>query len=409
MEVNKLKEIMTIKELPKIFLLAMPVLKAIEQAGFEAYFVGGAVRDVLLGHHIHDIDIATSAYPEEVKALFDKTIDTGLQHGTVTVLYEGESYEITTFRTESGYQDFRRPDKVTFVQNLDEDLKRRDFTINALAMNTRGEVIDLFNGLDDLKHHVIRAVGDPEQRFHEDALRMLRAVRFMSQLKFTIEARTKQAILDHHQLLHKISIERIREEFVKMGLGPDSRAAFAVFIATKLVEACPDFAGQSDHLAVYPQLEYSPDIETSFWTIIVLLLKLPSDRILTFMRDWKNSNAMAHAVNQVVNCFDVITDHTPSNLELFRAGEVALINAIDVARILGEPVDAKVLVDRYTALPIKSQKELAIDGSYLVAHGMRPGPGLGELLMQLTAAVIDGKVANTPEAIGKLADEIVLA
>lgn len=400
---------MTIKELPKIFLLAMPVLKAIEQAGFEAYFVGGAVRDVLLGHHIHDIDIATSAYPEEVKALFDKTIDTGLQHGTVTVLYEGESYEITTFRTESGYQDFRRPDKVTFVQNLDEDLKRRDFTINALAMNTQGEVIDLFNGLDDLKHHVIRAVGDPEQRFHEDALRMLRAVRFMSQLKFTIEARTKQAILDHHQLLHKISIERIREEFVKMGLGPDSRAAFAVFIATKLVEACPNFAGQSDHLAVYLQLEYSPDIETSFWTIIVLLLKLPSARILTFMRDWKNSNAMAHAVNQVVNCFDVITDHTPSNLELFKAGKVALINAIDVARILGEPVDAKVLVDRYTALPIKSQKELAIDGSYLVAHGMHPGPGLGRLLMQLTAAVIDGKVANTPEAIGQLADEIVLA
>ncbi len=400
---------MTIKELPKIFLLAMPVLKAIEQAGFEAYFVGGAVRDVLLGHHIHDIDIATSAYPEEVKALFDKTIDTGLQHGTVTVLYGGESYEITTFRTESGYQDFRRPDKVTFVQNLDEDLKRRDFTINALAMNTQGEVIDLFNGLDDLKHHVIRAVGDPEQRFHEDALRMLRAVRFMSQLKFTIEARTKQAILDHHQLLHKISIERIREEFVKMGLGPDSRAAFAVFIATKLVEACPNFAGQSDYLAVYPQLEYSPDIEMSFWTIIVLLLKLPSARILTFMRDWKNSNAMAHAVNQVVNCFDVITDHTPSNLELFRAGKVALINAIDVARILGEPVDAKVLVDRYTALPIKSQKELAIDGSYLVAHGMRPGPGLGRLLMQLTAAVIDGKVANTPEAIGQLADEIVLA
>ena len=157
---------MKINKLPDVFQQAMPVLKKLEDAGFEAYFVGGSVRDILLHRHIHDVDIASSAYPEEVKNLFEKSIDTGIQHGTVTVLFDGNSYEITTFRTESGYQDYRRPDHVTFVQNLDEDLKRRDFTINALAMDTQGNIIDLFNGLDDLDKKIIRAVGDPEKRFH---------------------------------------------------------------------------------------------------------------------------------------------------------------------------------------------------------------------------------------------------
>ena len=180
-----------IDNLPNIFTKAMPVLQRLEDAGFEAYFVGGSVRDVLLDRHVHDIDITTSAYPEEVKELFEKSIDTGIKHGTVTVLYEGESYEITTFRTESGYQDFRRPDHVTFVQNLDEDLKRRDFTINALAMDIRGQIIDPFNGVEDLKKRVIRAVGNPETRFHEDGRRMMRAVRFMSQLEFKLERKNR--------------------------------------------------------------------------------------------------------------------------------------------------------------------------------------------------------------------------
>ena len=140
---------MNITELPNVFKAALPILNKINKVGYEAYFVGGCVRDLLLNRHIHDIDIATSAYPEEIKQIFEKTIDTGIKHGTVTVLYEGQSYEITTFRTESGYQDYRRPDKVTFVQNLSEDLKRRDFTINALAMDAEGKIIDHFYGLND--------------------------------------------------------------------------------------------------------------------------------------------------------------------------------------------------------------------------------------------------------------------
>lgn len=395
-----------IDNLPDVFIKAMPVLQKLEDAGFEAYFVGGSVRDVLLDRHVHDVDITTSAYPEEVKELFDKSIDTGIKHGTVTVLYGGESYEITTFRTESGYQDFRRPDHVTFVQNLDEDLKRRDFTINALAMDVNGQIVDLFNGVEDLKKHIIRAVGDPEKRFHEDALRMMRAIRFMSQLEFNLEERTQQAIKDNHELLKKISVERIREEFVKMGLGPHSRQAFKVFLETKLSEDVPDFAGKKEQLSVYPQLQFSPTLETSLWALIILLLKLPNDQIKQFMRDWKNSNETTERVEQIIKFFDLIADHVPTDYELFQTGERTIINTIDVAHILGQPIASEALVDRYMALPIKSSSELAIDGRFLIERGMRPGAELGKRLNDVKEKVVSSEIENSPEAIEQYLDSL---
>ena len=388
-----------INNLPPIFTVAFPVLKQLEQAGYEAYFVGGSIRDLILNRPIHDIDIATSAYPEEVKRLFPKTIDTGIKHGTVTVLNDGASYEITTFRTESGYQDFRRPDHVTFVQNLAEDLKRRDFTINALAMNRAGEVIDLFNGLGDLQKHLIKAVGDPMKRFHEDALRMMRAVRFMSQLNFDLESQTKEAVSDLHQLLSKISVERIRDEFVKMGTGINSRDAFKIFLQTKLSESVPDFAGKSDLLAIYPKLKFNPSMETSLWSIIIILLKISDDQIARFMRDWKNSNAMTEKVRKIVTLFDLISEKSPSDLELFNAGKDVLLNTIDVAHILGQPINSEALVDRYTALPIKSMSELAVDGQLLIANGIKPGPRLGQILNEIKQKVISGELANSKDDI----------
>lgn len=395
-----------IDNLPEIFVKAMPVLRTLEDAGFEAYFVGGSVRDVLLHRHVHDVDITTSAYPEEVKELFDKSIDTGIKHGTVTVLYGGESYEITTFRTESGYQDFRRPDHVTFVQNLDEDLKRRDFTINALAMDMHGDIVDLFNGIEDLKNHIIRAVGNPEKRFHEDALRMMRAVRFMSQLEFKLEEKTEQAIKDNHELLKKISVERIREEFVKMGLGPFSRQAFQIFLDTQLSEDVPDFAGKKDLLQVYPQLKFSPTMEASLWAVIIILLKVPNENIGKFMRDWKNSNALTEKVEQIIKMFDLIADHVPTDYELFEAGEDIIINTIDVADILGQPVSSEALVDRYLALPIKTPSELAVDGRFLIKRGMRPGAQLGRTLNQILKKVVACEIENSEEAIEQYLDDL---
>ncbi|WP_294756156.1 CCA tRNA nucleotidyltransferase [uncultured Lactobacillus sp.] len=397
---------MKINNLPAIFTAAFPVLQQLEQANYEAYFVGGSVRDLLLKRPIHDIDIATSAYPEEVKQLFPKTIDTGIKHGTVTVLHGGSSYEITTFRTESGYQDFRRPDHVTFVQNLAEDLKRRDFTINALAMNRKGEIIDLFNGIGDLQKHLIKAVGDPMKRFHEDALRMMRAVRFMSQLCFDLEPQTEKAVMDMHQLLPKISVERIRDEFVKMGTGMNSRAAFKVFLQTKLSEGVPDFAGKSELLGIYPKLKFNPSMETSLWAIIIILLKITDNQITQFMRDWKNSNAMTEKVKKIVNLFDLISAKSPSDIELFNAGKETLLNTIDVAHILGQPINSEALVDRYTALPIKSMSELAIDGQFLIAYGVKPGPNLGQILNQIKQKVIAGELVNSEDDIQEYLEQI---
>ena len=183
---------------------------------YEACMVGGCVRDSLLGLKPKDFDITTSALPEITENLFTKTIPTGIKHGTVTVVIDKENFEVTTYRTEENYIDNRRPEKVEFVKDLKEDLSRRDFTINAFAYNDKEGLIDYFNGMDDLKNKVIRAVGDPNKRFNEDALRMLRAIRFSAQLGFSIESKTYDAIKDNVQLIKNISNERIRDELCKI-------------------------------------------------------------------------------------------------------------------------------------------------------------------------------------------------
>lgn len=390
---------MKITNLPEVFTAALPVLKQINEAGYEAYFVGGSVRDLLLNRHIHDVDIATSAYPMEIKQIFKKTIDTGIKHGTVTVLYEGESYEITTFRTESGYQDFRRPDHVTFVQNLSEDLKRRDFTINALAMDVDGNVIDHFDGLGDLDKHLIRAVGKAENRFHEDALRMMRAVRFMSQLQFTLEPETEQAISDNHELLSKISVERIRDEFVKMGIAPGSQKTFQIFLDTGLSEEVPGFKGKKENLALYPQLNFSPTTEANLWALMIILLKLPNEKIPSFMRMWKNSNAMERQVADIVAFFDLISSRAPNNYDLYQAGLETIASTIDLAHILGQPINGSALVDGYEALPIKNSHDLVIDGHFLLKNGIPAGPRVGLLLEEIKKAVLEGVISNNEAAI----------
>ena len=392
---------MRITELPEVFIQALPVLREINNNGFEAYFVGGCVRDLLLGRHIHDVDIATSAYPQEVKEIFNRTIDTGIQHGTVTVLYEDESYEITTFRTESGYQDFRRPDHVTFIQNLSEDLKRRDFTINALAMDVNGNVIDHFDGLKDLDNRLIKAVGKAENRFHEDALRMMRAVRFMSQLEFDLEPNTRQAIVDNHELLSKISVERIRDEFVKMGLGKGSRKAFQIFLDTDLAEEVPGFAGKKEALAIFPQLNFAPSTEANLWALIIILLKLPDEEIAHFMRMWKNSNALEKQVAKTVEFFDLISAHDPTNYDLFQADLSTIASSIDLSHILGQPINGQALIDRYEALPIKKDSDLAINGNYLLKNGVPAGPQIGEILDKIKREIVDGNLLNDEKEIGK--------
>ena len=196
------------------------IIDTLEKAGFEAYAVGGCVRDTLLSCVPGDWDITTSAKPEEVKKLFKRTVDTGIAHGTVTVMLKKNGYEVTTYRIDGEYEDARHPKSVEFTASLTEDLKRRDFTINAMAYNPRTGIVDEFGGIQDLQDGIIRCVGNPTDRFHEDALRMLRAVRFSAQLGFQIEEKTKEAIREMGRGLEKVSRERVQVELTKLLISP---------------------------------------------------------------------------------------------------------------------------------------------------------------------------------------------
>ena len=199
---------------------AAVILRTLEEAGYEAYAVGGCVRDSILGRSPDDWDITTSAAPEQVKALFRHTVDTGLKHGTVTVLIEKEGFEVTTYRVDGEYEDGRHPKDVTFTASLREDLKRRDFTINAMAYNPSAGLVDLFGGMEDIRSKTIRCVGNPLERFTEDALRIMRAVRFSAQLGFRIEEETNRALGVLAGNLRHVSAERIQTELLKLLLSP---------------------------------------------------------------------------------------------------------------------------------------------------------------------------------------------
>ena len=203
--------------LPKKVLL---IIENLQFHGYEAYAVGGCVRDSILARRPEDWDITTSAKPQEIKRLFRRTVDTGIEHGTVTVLIGKDSFEVTTYRVDGVYEDGRHPKEVRFTSRLEEDLQRRDFTINAMAYNDEVRLVDVFGGMQDLNHHLIRCVGDPEERFSEDALRILRAVRFSAQLNFPIEPNTAEAVRKLAPTLEKISAERIQAELVKLLVSP---------------------------------------------------------------------------------------------------------------------------------------------------------------------------------------------
>lgn len=197
------------------------IIRALQEHGYDAYAVGGCVRDSLLHRSPADWDITTSAKPLEVKKIFRRTVDTGLQHGTVTVLLDKEGFEVTTYRIDGDYEDSRHPKEVTFTGCLEEDLKRRDFTINAMVYNDKSGVVDVFGGMQDLERKIVRCVGEPRERFREDALRILRAVRFSAQLGFGIEENTAAAAQELAQTLEKISAERIQTELVKLLTSPN--------------------------------------------------------------------------------------------------------------------------------------------------------------------------------------------
>ncbi|MBY4604337.1 MULTISPECIES: CCA tRNA nucleotidyltransferase [Bacillus] len=380
----------------QVFIKALPVLRTLIEAGHQAYFVGGAVRDSYMKRTVGDVDIATDAAPEQVEQLFQRTVDVGKEHGTIIVLWEDETYEVTTFRTESEYEDYRRPSDVQFITSLEEDLKRRDLTINAMAMTTDGKVLDYFGGKKDIDQKLIRTVGKPEDRFQEDALRMLRAVRFMSQLGFTLSLETEEAITKEKSLLSHVSVERKTIEFEKLLHGRASRQALQTLIQTGLYEELPGFYHKRENLLAASEFPFhSLTSREELWAALLIDLEVDLKDAPLFLKAWKLPGKVMKEAVHIAHTFGQRLDA----MSMYKAGGKSLLSAAKISQLRqNEKLDEEKLKDiqyAYQSLPIKSLKDLDITGKDLLALRNRPaGKWVSEELQRIEQAVVTGKLSN---------------
>lgn len=386
----------------KPFSSAVPLLVQIEQAGYEAFFVGGSVRDYLLGRKIADVDIATSALPAELKQIFPKTADVGIEHGTILVHFKGVPYEITTFRMEAGYSDFRRPDEVSFIRSLSEDLERRDFTMNAIAMDKNGVIIDPFNGRADIEKKRIVTVGNPDSRFGEDALRMMRAVRFLSQLSFKIEEKTIDSLTRLSCLLEHIAIERKSAEFEKILQGESRSEALKVLVSTGMYKYLPGLNASGDGLlSLSNRLSISLGLE-EMWTLLVFEIKVEPGSIESFLKGWKLPGQKIKKIKQLYTWLMYRLESKWTKATLYKAG---LESAISIEKIYhclfpGQDDGVENLRQTYNLLPIKTRAELSVTGGDLLSWMKREaGPWVRVAIEEIEMAVIDHKVENDPDKI----------
>lgn len=387
----------------RLFQKALPVLKNIEAAGYEAYFVGGCVRDALLKRPISDVDIATSAFPEEIKQIFPRTVDVGIEHGTVMVLYQQETYEITTFRTESTYQDYRRPDSVTFIRSLEEDLKRRDFTINALALDCRGRLYDFHQGKDDLEKKIVRAVGCATERFHEDALRMMRAVRFAGQLGFQIDKSTQQGIQENAPLLAKIAIERIYVEWVKLLKSPNRQYGLNVFMQTDLYRYCPMLAVYETQLKKFIEKNSVFHDDVSNWVVLLFTLDVTLEQAKQLIKQWKMSNQDSRCILAVLTALQW-RQHRPWTVDdLYEIGGYLADKTENIAYELQLIETKEDVQTQYQQLAIHSVQDLALNGREIMQLLKKEigGKYLGEIIEQLRYLVLHNKLSNQKDSLSE--------
>ncbi|MGW8424909.1 CCA tRNA nucleotidyltransferase [Peribacillus simplex] len=381
----------------RLFLKSVPILEVIEEAGYEAYFVGGSVRDYILGRPINDVDIATSATPQEIKRIFPNTADIGIDHGTVLVITDTGTYEITTFRTESGYSDFRRPDSVQFVRSLTEDLQRRDFTMNAMAMDKTGKIIDPFNGNRDLAEKRIITVGNPHERFHEDALRMMRALRFVSQLDFDLDQETFDSLKENAQIISEIAVERILVEFEKLVAGSNKIRAFSLLLESGLYQYLPLFSSKKDHLMDLLNLPLHQLKAAEIWSIIMVHTK--DQELEKALRSWKLPLKTIRNIQRTIQ----LVKKEPSGIDVFQAGHGVTVQAAKVKAALtgGNVSDAEENAHRrYNELIIKQMSDLAVTGTDLLNWNQeKPGPWVKEYLEKILKAVLNEELRNDKEEI----------
>ena len=389
---------MSIQKEP-LFLEALPVMQQLVDAGYEAYFVGGSVRDMLLHKPISDVDIATSATPQEVKEIFSYTVDVGIEHGTVMVIHHKEGYEVTTFRTEEGYEDFRHPDKVTFVRSLEEDLKRRDFTINALAIGIDDQLMDFFDGIGDLERQCLRCVGDAKERFNEDALRMFRAIRFVGQLGFQIEENTKNAISLLKMNLSKVAVERMKVEFEKMIKSSYRKDALKLFVETGLYQACPLFDGKGEillKLAEFPIKEMSV---LQAWILFVDELKLSDKEVTHLLKSWKSSNEQ---IRDVLVGYKTYRARKEEEWNFFLAYDCPYEVASEVEQLLiaqNKSTSMKGLEATYQSLPIRSMNDIQLNGHDIIRilKLEKKGPIIGQVLKTVEKMILEQSIKNNAE------------
>jgi len=430
-------------------------INLLQSAGFEAYAVGGCVRDSLLGKTPNDWDITTSAKPENMKSVFADfhCIDTGIKHGTVTVVIDGEPLEITTFRLDGEYEDNRHPKSVTFTADLGADLGRRDFTVNAMAYSKMTGTVDLFGGQNDLKNKIIRCVGDPDRRFNEDALRILRALRFASALDFEIEEKTAQSLLKNRALLGNISEERIAKELLKLVCGKGAKRILTDF-APVLFEILPELQPMYKNSHDNPHHCY--DIYEHTLIAVESIDPEPTLRFAMLLHDCGkpavkkfDENGVAHfyghqrisaeisaqilARLKVSNKFrDEIlflvsnhdrwelyenTEKMPRYLSKFGLDGVLKLLKVMCADVLAQSPEYRYRLDQIADAeeiaknlavqkPCLSLRELQINGRTLMDIGIPQGRKLGAVLAQLLDEVIDGVTKNTQEALTTRAREI---
>ena len=435
------------------------IIEELNKRGYEAFIVGGCVRDSLLGRVPNDWDITTSATPYQVKDIFKKTVDTGLQHGTVTVLVDKEhakgaeySYEVTTYRVDGVYEDHRRPSGVTFSQSLEEDLKRRDFTINAMAYNDKDGVVDIFGGQEDLKRKLIRCVGKPSERFDEDALRILRAVRFAAQLGCTIDEETGTAMKKQAHFLKDISAERIREELTKLIISDNPSMLVTAYEFGLTKEFLPEFDAMMETMQNNPNHKYTVGIHT-----IKVMENVPKDTVIRytallhdiakpackttdengtdhFYEHQKKGSDMARGILRRLKFDNDTVDRvtrlvlyhdygigTDLGIKAFRRflAKLGVENFEDYIMIREADIKAqseymlenkKVNIEKfkemYEVVISKNQclkiADLAIDGKDLIELGMKPGRTMGEMLHYLLECVMDEPSLNNKDILTNL-------
>ena len=428
-------------------LAVQTVLKKLNQSGFEAYLVGGCVRDFLLQKRPQDFDITTSATPEEMRRCFSglKTVDTGVRHGTLTVLVDAMSIEVTTFRTEGVYSDHRRPDSVSFTRCLKKDLKRRDFTINAMAYHPETGLVDLFHGQSDLRQKQIRCVGNADKRFSEDALRMLRALRFASVLGFRVEKGTAESLHKNRGLLKAIAGERIYSELLKLLCGDEVLTILLCYpdVLSVVIPELQRTIGfeQNTPYHIYPVYEHIAHTVAAAKNEPVLRLTMLLHDIgkpLCYHEDKKNiGHFFGHAKKSEELAKTILCRLHADNVTTKRICTLIRLHSCDMSAderwlrrfirdwgldVLLELIEVKIADNsaknpdvltrldtfraiRQNALSIANRgecctlKQLAVDGRDLMEVGVKPGVKLGQILHQLLDAVINNECINDREAL----------